>query len=158
MSGVGQEIKRLREARGWIQARLAVEAGMAPSAVNQIENGKRSPSANSLNKLAGALGVEVRELFPLGQAPLPLEGALALEASDDDFAEMVAEASEEHLAAMKRGLSEHLPKGGAQPLPVPTDRERLAIHRSIVIYQEQRKRAEVGEEQLQKQLVAVGSA
>ncbi len=71
MSEVGQEIKRLREARGWIQAKLAVEAGMAPSAVNQIENGKRSPSASSLNKLARALEVEVRELFPLGQVPLP---------------------------------------------------------------------------------------
>ena len=71
MGGVGQEIKRLREARGWIQAKLAVEAGMAPSAVNQIENGKRSPSANSLNKLAGALGVEVGDLFPKGQASLP---------------------------------------------------------------------------------------
>lgn len=64
VGGVGQEVKRLREARGWIQAKLAVEAGMAPSAVNQIENGKRSPSANSLNKLAGALGVEVADLFP----------------------------------------------------------------------------------------------
>lgn len=72
MSGVGQEIKRLREARGWIQAKLAVEAGMAPSAVNQIENGKRSPSANSLNKLARALDVEVADLFPKGQSPLPL--------------------------------------------------------------------------------------
>jgi transcriptional regulator with XRE-family HTH domain len=61
----------LREARGWIQAKLAVEAGMAPSAVNQIENGKRSPSANSLNKLAGALGVEVADLFPKEQASLP---------------------------------------------------------------------------------------
>lgn len=71
VGGVGQEVKRLREARGWIQAKLAVEAGMAPSAVNQIENGKRSPSANSLNKLAGALGVEVAELFPKGQASLP---------------------------------------------------------------------------------------
>ncbi len=70
MSEVGQEIKRLREARGWIQAKLAVEAGMAPSAVNQIENGKRSPSASSLNKLAGALGVEVADLFPKAETQL----------------------------------------------------------------------------------------
>ncbi len=71
MDHVGREVRRLREERGWNQAKLAVEAGMAPSAVNQIENGKRSPSANSLTKLAKALGVEVRDLFPLGQAPLP---------------------------------------------------------------------------------------
>jgi len=77
MGQTGQEVKRLREARGWTQAKLAVEAGMAPSAVNQIENGKRSPSASSLNKLAEALGVEVADLFPKAEAQLwseePLE-------------------------------------------------------------------------------------
>ena len=73
MNGVGQEVKRIREGKGWIQAKLAVEAGMAPSAVNQIENGKRAPSARSLDKLATALGVEVADLFPKALAPLPLE-------------------------------------------------------------------------------------
>jgi len=71
MYEVGREVRRLREGRGWNQAKLAVEAGMAPSAVNQIENGKRSPSAASLTKLAEALGVEVRDLFPLEQPRLP---------------------------------------------------------------------------------------
>ena len=71
MSDVGREVRRLREERDWSQAKLAVEAGMAVSAVSQIENGKRSPSASSLTKLARALGVGVRDLFPLGQAPLP---------------------------------------------------------------------------------------
>lgn len=70
MSDVGREVRRLREERDWSQAKLAVEAGMAVSAVNQIENGKRSPSAASLAKLANALDVEVRDLFPLGQTPL----------------------------------------------------------------------------------------
>ncbi len=73
MGGVGQEVRRLREDRGWVQAKLAVEAGMAPSTVNQIENGKRSPSASSLSKLAEALGVEAADFFPKAQAPLPLE-------------------------------------------------------------------------------------
>jgi transcriptional regulator with XRE-family HTH domain len=79
MSEVGQEVKRQREARGWTQAKLAVEAGMAPSAVNQIENGKRSPSATSLSKLAGALEVEIADLFPKVpslQPPLPLDSEL----------------------------------------------------------------------------------
>jgi transcriptional regulator with XRE-family HTH domain len=64
MDEVGREVRRLREERGWNQAKLAVEAGMAPSAVNQIENGKRSPSAASLTKLAEALEVGVADLFP----------------------------------------------------------------------------------------------
>jgi transcriptional regulator with XRE-family HTH domain len=69
MDEVGREVRRLREGRGWNQAKLAVEAGMAPSAVNQIENGKRGASARSLAKLGEALGVEVGDLFPKGQAP-----------------------------------------------------------------------------------------
>jgi transcriptional regulator with XRE-family HTH domain len=47
---------------------------MAPSAVSQIETGKRSPNSQSVMKLAEALGVEVAELYPKApQAPLPLE-------------------------------------------------------------------------------------
>jgi transcriptional regulator with XRE-family HTH domain len=74
MAEVGAEIRRLREAKGWTGAQLAVYAGMAPSAVSQIETGRRNPNSGSLAKIAKALEVEVRDLFPKGQAPLPLEG------------------------------------------------------------------------------------
>jgi transcriptional regulator with XRE-family HTH domain len=79
MKEVGTEIRRLREERGWTGAQLAVYAGMAPSAVSQIETGRRSPNTGSLAKIAKALGVEVVDLFPKGQAPLPLEEAPSLE-------------------------------------------------------------------------------
>ena len=69
--GVGQEVKRLREAKGWSQTRLAVEADMSVSGISMIENGHRNLSTTTLAKLAKALEVEVRDLFPLGQAPLP---------------------------------------------------------------------------------------
>ena len=52
-------------------AQLAEKAGMAPSAVSQIETGKRTPSSSSVVKLAAALGVEVGDLFPKRQASLP---------------------------------------------------------------------------------------
>jgi len=79
MKEVGTEIRRLREERGWTGAQLAVYAGMAPSAVSQIETGRRSPNTGSLAKIANALGVEVVVLFPKGQVPLPLDGAPSLE-------------------------------------------------------------------------------
>jgi transcriptional regulator with XRE-family HTH domain len=69
--GVGREVKKLREAKGWSQTRLAVEAGMSVSGISMIENGHRNLSTVTLAKLAEALGVEVRDLFPLEQAPLP---------------------------------------------------------------------------------------
>jgi transcriptional regulator with XRE-family HTH domain len=68
---VGKEIRRLREARGWSQAKLAGASGMGTSGISQIETGARNPSAATLSKIAEALGVEVRDLFPLDQAPLP---------------------------------------------------------------------------------------
>jgi transcriptional regulator with XRE-family HTH domain len=69
--GVGREVKRLREAKGWSQTKLAVEAGMSVSGISMIENGHRNLSTTTLAKLAEALGVGVRDLFPLDQAPLP---------------------------------------------------------------------------------------
>jgi len=71
MSEVGPQIRRLRKAKGWTVAQLAVYAGMSPSAVSQIETGRRSPTAASLEKLAEALEVGVVDLFPKGQPRLP---------------------------------------------------------------------------------------
>jgi transcriptional regulator with XRE-family HTH domain len=81
MSEVGQEIRRLREAKGWSQPKLAVEAGVAVSGVSQIENGKRNPNSSTLMKLAAALDVEVADLFPKAQSPLPLEDRLRVQGS-----------------------------------------------------------------------------
>lgn len=73
MKEVGAEIRRKRQGRGWTGAQLAVYAGMAPSAVSQIETGKRSPNYGSLTKIARALEIEVVDLFPKAQSPLPLD-------------------------------------------------------------------------------------
>ena len=70
---VGREIRRLRESRGWSQAKLAGDTGMGVSGISQIETGARNPSAVTLWKIAGALGVEVGDLFPKAQNPLPFE-------------------------------------------------------------------------------------
>jgi transcriptional regulator with XRE-family HTH domain len=68
------EVKRLRQEREWNQTELAYHAGLAPSVISQIENGKRDPTARTLRKLAEALSVEVADLFPKkAQAPLPLD-------------------------------------------------------------------------------------
>ena len=77
MGHVGQEVRRLRIERNMNQAQLAVAIGTGPSAISEIENGRRDPGAGTLRKLAGALGVEVGDLFPKAQAPLLLEEASA---------------------------------------------------------------------------------
>jgi transcriptional regulator with XRE-family HTH domain len=67
---VGEEIRRKREDKGWSQAKLGVLSGAGPSGISQIETGRRNPSAGTLQRIADALEVEVRDLFPLGQVPL----------------------------------------------------------------------------------------
>lgn len=68
------EVKQLRLARKWNQTELAYHAGLAPSVISEIENGKRDPSARTLRKLAEAFGVDVADLFPKDLSPrLPLE-------------------------------------------------------------------------------------
>jgi transcriptional regulator with XRE-family HTH domain len=86
---IGEEVRRRREDLGLTGAQLAARAGMAPSAVSQIETGKRTPSSASVVKLAEGLGVEVGDLYPKkAQAPLPLDvpagGASSLELSLTD--------------------------------------------------------------------------
>jgi transcriptional regulator with XRE-family HTH domain len=73
--GVGREIKRLREEKNWSMAKLAVEADMSVSGVSMIENGKRNLTTTTLAKLARALKVEVRDLFPLAQPPLDFDAS-----------------------------------------------------------------------------------
>ena len=94
MSGVREEVKRLRQAKGWTQEQLAVYAGSSQPTVNLLEAGKRNPSAATLEKLARALEVEVVDLFPKPQTPQP---------SLEDAAQ--SEALQEALAVLFQGLA-----------------------------------------------------
>lgn len=73
LEDIGHNVRRLREEKGWNQVELSFHADTSPSIVSLIENGKRNPSTATLAKIAGALGVEVVELFPKGGARPPLE-------------------------------------------------------------------------------------
>ena len=84
----------------------------------------------------------------------PAEGPPALQASDERFLEMVAEADDGELAEMKAELKAHLPEGGSQP-PVPTSEGLRAMDRCIAIYREQKRRLEEEEEGLQQLMAAV---
>ena len=64
---VGKEVRRMREAKGWSQAKLAGASDMGVSGISQIETGARNPSVVTLTKIAEALGVEVTDLFPKGR-------------------------------------------------------------------------------------------
>jgi len=60
---VGDNIKKLRKEKGLQQKQIAIELGIDQSNYNKIENGKREPSIDLLNKLAGLFDVTVDDIL-----------------------------------------------------------------------------------------------
>lgn len=61
---LGQKIKKLREERGLTQVELAVIINISSVYVGFIENGRRRPSLKTLERLARALKISVKDLIP----------------------------------------------------------------------------------------------
>jgi transcriptional regulator with XRE-family HTH domain len=57
---MGENIRRLRTAQGWEQEQLAQIVGITTSNVRSVEAGKYAVNIDVLNKIAGALGAELR--------------------------------------------------------------------------------------------------
>lgn len=57
---LGRVVREMREQRGWTQERLAEAAGMTQSAVARFEAGGTVPTIPVLERLARALGAELK--------------------------------------------------------------------------------------------------
>lgn len=61
---LGSYVRSKREARGWTQRRLAMEAGLNPAHLSQIESGKIAlPNPDMRRNIARALGIAHIELL-----------------------------------------------------------------------------------------------
>ena len=60
----GKHLKEIRTKKGLTQEQLAGMAGMHFTYIGQIERGVRNPSLVNLYKLAKALKISAKELFP----------------------------------------------------------------------------------------------
>jgi transcriptional regulator with XRE-family HTH domain len=65
---LGLMIRQLREERNMSVRMLASLTDFSPSFISQVENGQASPSISSLERIALALGVSLREFFELSDA------------------------------------------------------------------------------------------
>jgi transcriptional regulator with XRE-family HTH domain len=66
---IGKKLKELRTKRGWTQEEVAERAGVAPRHLRRIEGGSKegqSPTIRTLEALARAYGVKLRDLLPNG--------------------------------------------------------------------------------------------
>jgi transcriptional regulator with XRE-family HTH domain len=68
MPNFGENLQSLREVRRLTQAELGARAGIAAASISHFETGQRTPSLDSLVKLADALNISVDVL--IGRAPL----------------------------------------------------------------------------------------
>ena len=53
----------IRSEKGYSSEKLAEKSGISSSAINYIENGKRSPTLETLKKLADALDCCIEDLY-----------------------------------------------------------------------------------------------
>ena len=58
-----ENVKKLREQRGWSQVRLAMEAHVSQQSISFIERGRNEPSAEMIRALAKAFGVSSSEII-----------------------------------------------------------------------------------------------
>ncbi|MCW2497990.1 helix-turn-helix domain-containing protein [Jatrophihabitans sp.] len=65
---LGSGLRSARRRAGLTMARLAELSGVSQPHLSQLENGKVSPSINTLYRLANALGISPQQLLP-GSAP-----------------------------------------------------------------------------------------
>jgi transcriptional regulator with XRE-family HTH domain len=68
LAHVGQQVLAARQRLGLTQEQLAEKAGCAAATVFLVENARRNATIRSLSILAGALGIEVADLFPRSRA------------------------------------------------------------------------------------------
>ena len=60
----GRNIQRIRKKAGLTQEALAEKTGLSTTYIGYIEIGQKRPILRTLNKIATALGVKVRDLIP----------------------------------------------------------------------------------------------
>ncbi len=59
----GDEVKRLRRAKGWSQEELAKKAGLHRTYIGSIERSERNVSLLNIERIAHALNTQVKDLL-----------------------------------------------------------------------------------------------
>ena len=60
---IGQKIRSVREQNNLTQEQLALMVGIGRSYLAKVESGKRNPTVDFVEKVAGGLGMTLEDLF-----------------------------------------------------------------------------------------------
>lgn len=63
LKSMGKRLKRIRKQKGITQEALAEAVGVHSTYVSMVERGVRNPTFKTMDKIARALKVDIRELF-----------------------------------------------------------------------------------------------
>lgn len=61
---LGRKIQRIRKDKELTQEKLAEKVGVSTTWIGYIETGYRRPNLKMIYKIANALGVKVKDIFP----------------------------------------------------------------------------------------------
>lgn len=86
--GIGDRITEARKQKGLSQAELAKRSGLSQAGISYIEKGLRSPSTDTLELLASALGCSVSYLMGETNDPKAISQSYAMAASLDASADV----------------------------------------------------------------------
>lgn len=136
---LGENVRRLREARGLSLRAVAERSGFSASFLSQVENDQASPSIASMERVAGALGVTMAEFFDgLGTRRPATSVAPTARVS------MRSKWSKAHIAYLSAGrpAAQILPlvvtldpdgSSGKRPYPAPSEEFALILEGSVVL-------------------------
>lgn len=87
---IGEKLRKLRKDNGLTLKELSKQAGLSISFISDIENGRRNPRLENLDKLAKALKVDVSVLLGEDEsAPNPGKKIAEIDKLEEDFPEGV---------------------------------------------------------------------
>ena len=65
----GERLRELRKREGFSQEELSSKAGLDRTYVGKIERGEKSPSLETIERLANSLDLDMRDLFNFNNHP-----------------------------------------------------------------------------------------
>ncbi|WP_402839787.1 helix-turn-helix domain-containing protein [Microbacterium sp. GXS0129] len=81
--GIVASLRRARRRSGMSLRALAERSGVASSNLSMIENGRRDPTASTVDKVASAIGIEWIPVLAEGRSPAARAAAEIIRADDD---------------------------------------------------------------------------
>lgn len=61
---LARRIQKIRQEKKWTQEKLAEKVGVSTTWIGYIETGYRVPNLKMIYRIANALGVKVKDIFP----------------------------------------------------------------------------------------------